>query len=86
MKNKATRFEEALARLEEIVRELEEGEVGLEESLARYREGLELHRFCQERLARVERELLKVLGEDAAEELAPPPASADTEDGEELPF
>jgi exodeoxyribonuclease VII small subunit len=63
-------FEEAMERLEELVQRLEEGEIGLEESLAAYREGVSLHRFCQERLRKVEEELLTVLGEAGAGEAA----------------
>lgn len=65
MSGEPASFEEALERLEEIVQRLEEGEIGLEESLSVYREGMLLHRFCQERLRRVEEELLTVLRENA---------------------
>jgi exodeoxyribonuclease VII small subunit len=61
---KAKNFEDALSQLEGIVQELEEGEIGLEDSLKRYKEGMELHRFCQDRLRSVELELMKVLGDD----------------------
>lgn len=64
MSAKARSFEEAMARLEELVTRLEEGDVGLEDSLKAYKEGMELHRFCQDRLRKVEQEVLKVLGED----------------------
>ena len=61
-------FEEALERLEEIVHRLEEGEIGLEDSLAAYQEGMRLHRLCQERLRRVEEELLVVLRDNTPPE------------------
>ncbi len=57
-------FEQALGRLEEIVTRLEDGELPLEECLSQYREGLRLHKVCQERLARVEEELSRYLDED----------------------
>jgi exodeoxyribonuclease VII small subunit len=72
MSGEALPFEEALERLEEIVHRLEEGEIGLEESLAAYQEGMRLHRLCQERLRRVEEELLVVLRENAVPEVAAP--------------
>ncbi|MCA9787626.1 MAG: exodeoxyribonuclease VII small subunit [Candidatus Cloacimonetes bacterium] len=59
-------FESALARLEDIVHELEEGDISLEECLARYQEGLRLHRVCQERLGRVEEELARLLEDDGS--------------------
>jgi len=70
-------FEEALERLEEIVHRLEEGEIGLEDSLAAYQEGMRLHRICQERLRRVEEELLVVLRDNAPPEMegAPDPGA-----------
>ncbi len=64
MKEKKPSFEQALARLEEIVEKLEEGEIGLEDSLAHYREGIGLHKYCAEKLAKVEQELMRVLKED----------------------
>jgi exodeoxyribonuclease VII small subunit len=57
-------FEVALERLEDIVHELEEGDITLEQCLARYQEGLRLHRICQERLGKVEEELARLLGDD----------------------
>jgi len=57
-------FEVALERLEDIVHELEEGDITLEQCLARYQEGLRLHRICQERLGKVEEELARLLEDD----------------------
>ena len=69
MKEKKPSFEQALARLEEIVEKLEEGEIGLEESLAQYREGIRLHKYCAEKLAKVEQELMRVLKEEEGAEV-----------------
>lgn len=54
-------FESALRRLEEIVEELERGDIPLEESLKIYEEGMELIRFCNERLNKAEKRLLKLV-------------------------
>lgn len=57
MKNKKIEkmtYEEALKRLEEIVRLLEDAEIPLEESLAYFQEGIELSRYCREKLAEIE--------------------------------
>ena len=43
-------FEKAIAELERIVAQMEEGELSLEQSLAAHKRGLELARYCQERL------------------------------------
>jgi exodeoxyribonuclease VII small subunit len=50
-------FEEALKRLEAIVRRLEAGELSLEEALTGFEEGVQLVRFCRERLAAAEERL-----------------------------
>ncbi len=43
-------FEQALAELEKIVKKMESGELSLEQALATHKRGLELARFCQQRL------------------------------------
>ncbi len=45
--NKPQTFESALAELEEIVSEMEAGQLPLEKSLAAYKRGAELMKFCQ---------------------------------------
>ena len=44
-------FEAALAELEAVVEAMEGGELSLEQSLARYRRGAELLKYCQSALA-----------------------------------
>ena len=67
-------FEGALAELEKIVARMEGGELSLEEALAVHRRGLELARFCQQKLEAaqqqvkvLEGEVLKPLAAAAAE-------------------
>ena len=43
-------FEDAMKRLEEIVSGLESGGVTLDESVAAFKEGIELVKFCSSRL------------------------------------
>lgn len=61
-------FEEAIAKLEQCIRDIESGELSLDASLAAYRQGNELMRFCQQKLADVEQEL-KVLSHDSLKPL-----------------
>jgi exodeoxyribonuclease VII small subunit len=70
-------FEGALAELEKIVARMEGGELSLEEALAIHRRGLELARFCQQKLEAaqlqvkvLEGEVLKPLAE-AAQQAGP---------------
>lgn len=44
------KFEEALKKLEKIVEDLERGDLSLDEALKKYQDGIELSRFCSQRL------------------------------------
>jgi exodeoxyribonuclease VII small subunit len=79
---KPNSFEDALRGLEDIVSSLEEGEVGLEQSLEKYREGVKLHQYCQDRLKRVETELMKVLSEEDEKSSIPGTTDVDLADTE----
>jgi exodeoxyribonuclease VII small subunit len=59
-RKKEKSFEEALGRLEEIVLELEEGELSLEEAQKKFEEGVELSRFCTQKLTRAEERVEKL--------------------------
>lgn len=56
-------FEQALDELDLLVRRMEAGELSLDESIAAYRRGAELARYCQGRLAAAEQEIKKLDGE-----------------------
>jgi exodeoxyribonuclease VII small subunit len=71
-------FEQALAELEKIVARMESGELSLEQSLAAHKRGLELARFCQQRLETAQQQV-KVLEGDILKPLA---AAAAPEEGE----
>jgi exodeoxyribonuclease VII small subunit len=60
-------FEDAMTRLEEIVAELEGEERGLEKQFALFQEGMSLARFCDRKLAEVEKSVEIVLKESAEE-------------------
>ena len=48
------KFETALAELEAIVHSMEDGKLELEASIAAYRRGMELMKYCQGQLADAE--------------------------------
>ena len=56
-------FENALAELEKIVARMESGELSLEEALATHKRGLELARFCQQRLEAAQQQVKVLEGE-----------------------
>ena len=94
----APSFETSLGRLEEIVARLESGELGLDESLTLFEEGVGLSRFCQGKLADVERKVEQVLRATdgsirtvplegaAAERGAVPAGDDDVDDDDDAPF
>jgi exodeoxyribonuclease VII small subunit len=53
-------FEQALEELDTLVRRMESGELGLDDSIAAYRRGAELARYCQGRLGLAEQEIRKL--------------------------
>ncbi|MCG7656116.1 exodeoxyribonuclease VII small subunit [Wielerella bovis] len=61
-------FEDALSRLEAITQTMQTSVLPLEEALATYQEGVELVRFCQQRLSAVE-QAIQVLDNDKLKEL-----------------
>lgn len=60
---KALKFEQAMERLENTIQKLEDGNLPLEDSLKTYEEGIELVRFCEQKLAEAEGKI-KILMKD----------------------
>ncbi|MFX1674078.1 exodeoxyribonuclease VII small subunit [Paraburkholderia sp. A2WS-5] len=56
-------YEAGLAELDELVARMEGGSLSLEESLADYRRGAVLVRFCQQQLEKVEQQVRVLDGE-----------------------
>lgn len=56
-------FEQALDELDTLVRRMESGELTLDESIAAYRRGAELARYCQGRLAQAELDIKQLEGD-----------------------
>lgn len=50
-------FEDALSRLETIVGQLEKGELPLEQALQLFEEGMNISRFCNDKLSEAERKV-----------------------------
>ncbi|MFC5540281.1 MAG: exodeoxyribonuclease VII small subunit [Bacilli bacterium] len=57
-------FAEAMTELEEIVRKLEQGDVPLEEAIDLYKKGMELSKFCHEKLQNAEEQLISIVNEN----------------------
>ena len=59
----APSFEDALDELEKLVGRMEGGDLSLEQSLASHNRGLELARFCQQRLESAQQQVRVLEGE-----------------------
>lgn len=53
-------LEEAFSELEEITQRLESSEISLEESFQIYRRGMELLKFCNQKIDTVEKKMLQI--------------------------
>ncbi|MEJ5359725.1 MAG: exodeoxyribonuclease VII small subunit [Desulfobacterales bacterium] len=82
-------FEQALQQLEQIVRELESGDLPLEAALRKFEEGIELSKFCSQKLEETERRITVLLqneaGESVEKPLSPEPGAPRAGD-DEIPF
>jgi exodeoxyribonuclease VII small subunit len=56
-------FETSMKRLEEIVHDLEKGDLPLENSLKVFEEGMDLIKFCSEKLEEVEQKVTMLVKE-----------------------
>lgn len=61
--NQPASFEEAMAELDKLVSQMESGQLPLEASIAAYKRGAELVRFCAAQLDRVEGQVKLLEGE-----------------------
>jgi len=61
-KKKYKDYESAMSRLEEITETLEAGDATLEDAIKLYTEGLEIAKYCDERLAEAEQKI-KIIAE-----------------------
>jgi exodeoxyribonuclease VII small subunit len=68
-KTKSQTFEAALAELESIIASMEAGQLPLEQSLAAYKRGAELLKYCQSALADVQQQV-RILEADTLKNLS----------------
>lgn len=61
-------LEEAFVRIEETIANLEEEETTLEESFLAYQKGMQLLQYCNEKIDKVEKQVLKINGDGELDE------------------
>ena len=54
-------FEEALKQLEKIVQELESGDLPLEKAMQKFEEGMQLSKYCSDKLDETEKKIQVLL-------------------------
>ncbi|WP_245866365.1 exodeoxyribonuclease VII small subunit [Aquella oligotrophica] len=57
-------FEMAIKQLEQTIDDIEAGNIDLEQALNKYKEGVNLVKFCQEKLQDIEQKI-KILDQDS---------------------
>ena len=72
-------FEQSMKQLEQIVVELESGELTLEQAIKKFEEGMELSKFCSQKLEETERKITLLMQNSAGQAVEKP---FPTEDGE----
>lgn len=61
-------LEEAFAQLEQVTKTLEDENISLEESFAIYQKGMQLLKYCNESIDKVEKKVLVLNGEGKLDE------------------
>jgi exodeoxyribonuclease VII small subunit len=62
--NEKITFEAALQRLEKITKELESGDIALDDMVKKYEEGMQLAKFCVDKLSQAEQKIKVLTGDD----------------------
>ena len=56
-------FEQSIKQLEEIVHEMERGDLSLEKAMKKFEEGIQLSKFCSEKLDETEKKITVLIKE-----------------------
>ena len=60
MEKKEKTLEESFRELDKLIEAMEEREISLEDSFAKYKEGMELLKICNQKIDRVEKQMLVI--------------------------
>jgi exodeoxyribonuclease VII small subunit len=72
-------FEQAMKQLEQIVQDLESGDMPLEKAIKTFEEGIQLSKFCSEKLDETEKRIT-ILMQDAEGKISETPFPAENDD------
>ena len=76
-------FEKSFQQLEKIVQRLEGEELSLDESLKLFEEGIQLSRFCHQKLSEVEKRIELILSDAKGDPVTEPFESGDDEESDD---
>lgn len=62
LEEKELTLEEAFEKLEETIEKLEAEDITLEDSFREYKQGMEILKYCSDKIDRVEKKVLKIEG------------------------
>ena len=62
LEEKELTLEEAFERLEETIEKLQAEDITLEDSFKEYKQGMEILKYCSDKIDRVEKKVLKIEG------------------------
>jgi exodeoxyribonuclease VII small subunit len=72
-------FEQSLKQLERIVQELEDGDLPLEKAIKKFEEGVQLTKFCSQKLDETEKKI-SILLKDAEGQITEKPFIPDNDE------
>jgi exodeoxyribonuclease VII small subunit len=72
-------FEQSLKQLERVVQELEDGDLPLEKAIKKFEEGVELTKFCSQKLDETEKKI-SILLKNAEGQIAEKPFVPDNDE------
>ena len=75
-------FEQAMKQLEKIVQDLESGDMPLEKAIQTFEEGIQLSKFCSQKLDETEKRIT-ILMQNSEGKVSETPFSAEKDDFEE---
>jgi exodeoxyribonuclease VII small subunit len=74
-------FEQAMKQLEEIVQDLESGDMPLEKAIKKFEEGIQLSKFCTEKLDETEKRITILIRDSGGKVSEMPFESANNDSG-----
>ena len=72
-------FEQSLKQLERIVQELEDGDLPLEKAIKKFEEGIQLTKFCSQKLDETEKKI-SILLKNTESQITEKPFSPDNDE------